>query len=61
MSSAAAIFGRKRCFCGSEPYFQIGHIESEPCTLTKLRSPLSPYSSSASASPYATEFIPAQP
>ena len=46
MSSPVAIFGSKRCFCSSEPYFQIGYIASEPCTLTKLRRPLSPYSSS---------------
>jgi hypothetical protein len=33
------------------PYFQIGYIASEPWTLAKLRSPLSPYSSSWSARP----------
>ena len=61
ISSAVAIFGRYLCFCSSEPYFQIGHIASDPCTLAKLRRPLSPYSSSCSARPYSTALIPAQP
>jgi hypothetical protein len=61
MSSPVAILGRYFCFCSSEPYFQIGHIASEPCTLAKLRRPLSPYSSSWRARPYCTALIPAQP
>jgi hypothetical protein len=49
--SPVAIWGRKRCFCSSLPYLASGHMTSEPCTLAKLRRPLSPYSSSCSASP----------
>ena len=60
-SSPAAILGSQRCFCSSLAYALIGHITSEPCTLAKLRIPLSPYSSSSSAMPYITLLIPAQP
>ena len=53
--------GSHCCFCSSEPNAQIGNMASEPWTDTKLRTPLSPYSSSVQASPYATAFVPAQP
>ena len=61
ISSPAAMPGSHRCFCSSEPYFQIGNIASEPCTDTKLRNPESPASSSRHASPYCTAEVPAQP
>jgi hypothetical protein len=49
--SPRAILGSHRCFCSSVPNLQIGNMQSDPCTLTKLRKPLSPASSSRHASP----------
>ncbi len=51
MSSPAAMGGSHRFFCSSVPYLQIGHIDSEPCTLTALRKPLSPASISRHVMP----------
>ena len=44
--SPAAMPGRYFCFWASVPYFQMGNMARLPCTLTKLRMPLSPRSSS---------------
>ena len=46
-----AIFGSHSCFCSSEPQRWIANIASDPCTETRLRTPLSPASSSMQASP----------
>jgi hypothetical protein len=43
--------GSHRCFCSSEPHFQIENIESEPWTETSERTPESPASSSMHVSP----------
>ncbi len=51
MTSPRAIRGRYRSFCSSDPYFQIGNMQSEPWTETKLRNPESPASSSRLARP----------
>ena len=51
IASPAAIRGSHACFCSSEPQRQIANIASEPCTETRLRTPLSPASSSMHASP----------
>ncbi len=51
MTSPAAIFGSHSCFCSSEPNFQIGNIERDPCTETALLNPLSPASISWHVSP----------
>ena len=50
-ASPAAIRGSHSSFCSSEPNFQIGNIAREPCTETRLRMPLSPASSSRTATP----------
>ena len=50
-TSPLAIGGSQRSFCSSLPKVQIGHIESEPCTLTALRKPLSPASISMQVMP----------
>ncbi len=51
IASPAASLGSHSCFCSSEPKFQIENIDSDPCTDTKLRNPLSPASSSRHANP----------
>ena len=61
IASPAAILGSHSFFWSSEPYFQIGNIESEPCTDTRLRSPESAASISRQVMPYATGPMPAQP
>ena len=61
ISSPAAIPGSQRCFCSSEPNLWIALIAREPWTLTKVRTPESPASSSIAASPYSTALRPAQP
>ncbi len=61
MVSPAAIDGSQRCFCSSEPYFQIAYMASEPWTETRERMPESAASSSRQASPYWTALAPAQP
>ena len=53
--------GSHRCLWASEPNLAIALIASEPWTLTKVRSPESPASSSIAASPYSTALRPAQP
>jgi hypothetical protein len=60
-ASPACIGGSQRCFCSSEPHFQIANIASDPCTETKLRTPESPASSSMQVSPYMTELAPGRP
>ena len=47
----SAIRGSHSCFCSSEPQRWIANIASEPCTETRLRTPLSPASSSMHAMP----------
>src|SRR3990170_1088537 len=61
ITSPVAIGGSQRCFCSSEPYFQIGNMASDPWTETKLLAPLSPASSSRQARPYSTALVPAHP
>ena len=61
IASPAAIRGSHSSFCASEPYRQIGYMESEPCTETRLRSPESAASISRQVTPYATGPMPAQP
>ena len=51
IASPRCIAGSQRSFCSSEPQRQIAYIASEPCTETRLRTPLSPASSSRHASP----------
>src|SRR6266568_287264 len=51
MASPAAILGSHSFFWSSEPYFQIGNIESDPCTDTRLRSPESAASISRQGRP----------
>ena len=51
ITSPRAIWGSQRSFCSSEPNLQIGNMQSDPCTLTNDRNPLSPASSSRHASP----------
>ena len=51
IASPPASRGSHSSFCSSEPYFQIENIDSDPCTETKLRNPLSPASSSIQARP----------
>ena len=51
IASPVCIGGSQRCFCSSEPHFQIENIASEPCTETALRTPESPASSSRQVSP----------
>ena len=59
--SPACIGGSQRCFCSSEPHFQIAYIESDPCTETRLRMPASPASSSWQTRPYMTELASGRP
>ncbi len=59
--SPAAMPGSQRCFCSSEPNLPIALIASEPCTLTNVRRPESPASSSMAARPYSTALRPAHP
>ena len=47
----AAMGGSHCCFCSSLPYFQIAYMASDPWTLTRLRTPESPASSSRHARP----------
>ena len=61
MTSPAAMPGSHHAFCSSEPNFEIALIASEPWTLTKVRNPESPASSSIAARPYSTAERPAQP
>ena len=61
MSSPAAMPGSQRCLWSSEPNLWIALMASEPCTLTKVRSPESPASSSMAARPYSTALRPGQP
>ena len=51
ITSPAAIRGSHSSFCSSLPKRQIGNIASEPWTLTALRMPLSPASSSMHTRP----------
>ena len=60
-ASPAAMRGSHSCFCSSDPWWRIAVIASDPCTLTSVRMPESPASSSAHASPYSTALRPAQP
>jgi len=59
ITSPRAMGGSQRCFCSSDPYFQIGNMQRDPWTETKPRNPLSPASSSRQARPYETAFAPA--
>ena len=61
IASPAAMAGSHCCFCSSEPNLWMADMAREPCTETKVRSPESPASSSAAASPYSTAERPAQP
>ena len=61
ISSPAAIGGSQRCFCASLPNLAMALMASDPCTLTKVRSPESPASSSSAARPYSTALRPGQP
>lgn len=58
ISSPAAMPGSQRCFCSSEPYFQIAYIAREPWTETSERIPESAASSSRQAVPYCTALAP---
>ncbi len=60
-SSPAAMPGSQRCLCSSEPNLLMAVIASDPCTLTKVRRPESPASSSIAARPYSTALRPGQP
>ena len=51
IASPAAIRGSHCCFCSSLPCFQMAYIASDPCTDTRLRTPLSSASSSWQAMP----------
>src|SRR3954468_8113155 len=53
--------GSHLSFCASLPNSEMGYIASDECTLTKLRMPLSPRSSSCVISPYSTLDMPGQP
>ncbi len=59
--SPVASAGSQVFFCSSEPKVKIGYITSADCTLTKLRRPESPRSSSCITRPYSTFDMPAQP
>ena len=61
ISSPGGHPGSHCCFCSSEPCLWMALIASEPWTLTKVRSPESPASSSIAARPYSTALRPAQP
>jgi hypothetical protein len=50
-TSPRAMGGSQRCFCSSEPKRQIGNMQSDPCTETNDRKPLSPASSSRHVRP----------
>ena len=58
IASPLAIFGSHSFFCSSLPNAWIACPQSELCTDTNDRRPLSPASISSSTSPYATEFSP---
>jgi hypothetical protein len=51
IASPLASRGSHSRFCSCEPHFQMENMDSEPWTDTKLRSPLSPASSSMQARP----------
>ena len=51
IASPVAIRGSHSCFCSSLPCFQMAYIASDPCTDTRLRTPLSSASSSWQAIP----------
>jgi hypothetical protein len=51
IASPAAIRGSHSSFCSSEPQRWIAYMASEPWTETRLRTPLSPASSSRHVSP----------
>jgi hypothetical protein len=53
--------GSHSCLCSSEPQRWIAYIASDPWTETRLRTPLSPASSSMHARPYAVAVAPAHP
>jgi hypothetical protein len=59
--SPAAIPGSQRSLCASVPNLWMALMASDPCTLTKVRSPESPASSSSAARPYSTALRPGQP
>jgi hypothetical protein len=61
ISSPAAMPGSHRCFCSSDPNLWMALIARDPCTLTNVRRPESPASSSRAASPYSTALRPAHP
>ena len=61
IASPVAIRGSHSSFCSSVPQRWMPYIASEPCTLTKERSPESTASSSRHATPYAVALVPAQP
>jgi hypothetical protein len=51
IASPACIAGSQRSFCSSEPQRQTAYIAREPWTLTALRTPASPASSSRQTIP----------
>src|ERR1700722_16747110 len=59
--SPVAKAGSHVFFCSSVPKVRMGYITSADCTLTKLRKPESPRSSSCNTRPYSTFDMPAQP
>ena len=61
MTSPAAIGGSQRCFWASVPNRWMAVMASDPCTLTKVRRPESPASTSSAARPYSTALRPGQP
>ncbi len=61
IASPVAIRGSHSSLWSSLPHRWSAYIASEPCTLTKLRSPESTASSSRQATPYAVALVPAQP
>jgi hypothetical protein len=61
MSSPFAMPGNQVWRCSSDPNRWIAVIASDPCTLTKVRKPESPASSSIAARPYSTALRPAHP
>ncbi len=61
IASPLAIGGSHCCFCSCDPNLWMALMASEPWTLTKVRRPESPASSSIQARPYSTALRPAQP
>ena len=59
--SPAAMPGSHSFFCSSEPHLWMALMAREPWTLTKVRSPESPASSSMAARPYSTGAPAGQP